>query len=112
MRRPALALAILIAAGCQSTTGERPAVIAEDNLDDAKTIVAEAMGRGSIELGEPDPTEEALFVVLPPPLGPLETRSVAMPQRFEIVIKKTGCFLRQVDGDREIVLDGVTCRPF
>ncbi|MEO1135165.1 MAG: hypothetical protein AAFW68_00980 [Pseudomonadota bacterium] len=106
--------------GCQTTGASQPrerditAVLQSDdpqNIAALKAVLAQAVGRARIELGPGDLTQTSTISVLPPPLGPNETRSPARPTQFDLVIDRGQCFvIRREDGAR-FAAEGVGCRP-
>lgn len=112
---PCLVAALLCASACQSAPPSEPAVLsADDNETTAavKAVLARALGVASVTLGPGDPTREPTLVVLPPPLGPLEGRSLARPVLFDIVLRGGRCQLMRRDNGEAYALDGVSCRRF
>lgn len=115
-RLPALAalLAGLFAAGgCETAEDARPAVFARFDAAEQEAlrlIIAEDLGRKPVRFGAGDPTREPRLVVLPPPLGPHETNSPALPIIYDIRMGAEGCFLRREDGDARLPLTSVDCR--
>lgn len=106
------AAAGLSLASCASAGGEqRPAVIAPDALPAVTSALATELGTASVELGTTDPLTEPLLVVLPPPLGPLETASPAAPRMFDISIDAAACYLRERGADAVIRLPREACAP-
>jgi hypothetical protein len=121
-RLPKAALATLLAAplaACHTVASDaaRPAVLA-DGLPDgnAQTIatitevLGKVTGQGRVKLGPGDPTKESLITVLPPPPGPYEGNSPAMPTYFELVTDGKACYLRERDRATLHPLPGVVCR--
>lgn len=104
-------LAAGLLASCSSflATGGPAVLGSEDDVETVKAQLADVIGRGSIELGEPSPLEEPVLVVLPPPLGPLETRSPVMPKRYDIEMDRQGCRLIAADDGAVIDLLDVSC---
>ena len=89
---------------------EEPAVLASaEDVEAAKALVAQALGRASVDLGEPSPLDEPMFVVLPSPLNPLETRSTAMPMRYDIQIEDDACWLIDAEDGSAVELSGIEC---
>lgn len=82
-----------------------------DNIEKARAAMAEAMGQGRLELGPVDPDAPTEIYVLPPPLGPLETHSVALPERFEVMMQGEACFAVAPETGTAHRLEGVACRP-
>lgn len=110
---PLFAVSMLAAGACQSHDGETRAVLASadaETMAAVRSVLAEAVGRATVELGPGDPTTTPTISVLPPPLSPREDRSTAAPTQFDIVLKGGTCFVVRRDTDDEYELDGVLCR--
>lgn len=88
-----------------------PALLTGDGAGAALQRLADALGRARLETGAPDPTEEPVLVVLPPPLSPLEDRSPVTPQLFDIVIRGDQCRLEERDGPLRVALPAGSCLP-
>ncbi|WP_300380184.1 hypothetical protein [Henriciella sp.] len=101
-------------AACQ-TGGERvPATLTspdEATLASVKEVLSDALGRARIRLGPEDLTASTSLSVLPPPLGPNETRSPAVPTHFDIVTNGSACFLVRQETGESYRLDGISCQP-
>ncbi|GGY44104.1 hypothetical protein [Parvularcula lutaonensis] len=110
---PCAALAMTMASACASLGGgERYAVFAEDtDMDSVKAQLASALGRASVTLGEGDPRDVPQLVVLPPPPGPMESRSTVVPMVFDIKRDGDACILSRRDDGMTVSLEGVTCKP-
>lgn len=85
---------------CHSVAGDglRPAVLVEDSAQvrEAITQVLLRVTRdGRVSFGTSDLAREPLIVVQPPPPGPFEGNSPAMPIYFDLVTDGTTCFLRE-----------------
>jgi len=103
----------LILAACQHG-GARPAVLAggdEAGLARLTAAIETELARGPVVFGPPDPTQSARISVLPPPLHPLEDRSLALPDMFRLEREAGACFLVREATGRRIRLDGVACLP-
>ena len=74
-----------------------------------KTI-GDVIGPGRITLGPVDLSRDSVISVLPPPPGPFEGNSPAMPRYFELVTDGKKCFLRERGKDEVRALPGATCR--
>ncbi len=109
-----MAIAGLFLTACQTAQqGAQPAVlISQDEMSMAalKATLSEAMGRASIELGAGDLTEVSTVAVLPPPLGPHEMNSPAMPELFDLMMQDGNCLLIHRKTGNTHPLDGVACR--
>lgn len=98
-------------AGCQSLAATGPATVSVDDgqgVSALKTVLAKALNRASVEIG-PMEANSASVSVLPPPLGPHETHSVALPVVFDIVLKGETCFAVRRDTGVAYELSGVKC---
>lgn len=110
-----LAAGVILAA-CQTTAAValRPAVLVDatpEALRQLDRTLAAATGRGRIKRGPGDVTKEPAIAVLPPPPGPYEGNSPAMPVYFDLVTDGKGCFVRDRSSGKTHVLRGVSCRP-
>ena len=108
---------------CHSVAGDalRPAVLVEDGAQ-AREAITEVLLRvtrdGRVSFGTSDLAREPLIVVQPPPPGPFEGNSPAMPIYFDLVTDGKACFLRERPAtgaardraDRVHPLPGVRCR--
>ena len=114
-----LGVLLVAAAGvpaCRSPTAPelRPAVLADGSpatLQTLDRVLFEATERGPAKRGPGDPTRESVVSVPPPPPGPYEGNSPAMPRYFDIVTDGTACYLRDRKTSKTHPLPGVTCRP-
>ena len=104
------AFCALLLTGCQTMT-EAPAVLTATSKAEAAALVAKALGRSSVALGEPDPRKASRVVVLPPRPGPRAPRSVAVPTVYDLVLTGGTCALvLQESGERFVLPEGA-CRP-
>ena len=119
MRRIRLSSVILAATsglglgGCQTGAALQPAALVEADaevISKLKTALADAVGRARIELGAGDLKGASVITVLPPPPGPYETRSMALPVEFDLLADERGCYARQRGRLDLIALNGVACR--
>jgi hypothetical protein len=97
---------------CQ--TAPRPATLeasGPEEVEALRRVLAEALGRGRVELGAGDLTGASVISVLPPPPTPLEGNSPAMPELFDLVLTAEGCFVRRRSTGDLFLLPGITCRP-
>jgi len=111
--RGALAAFALTGAACASAPREAAALATVDpqTVSALKSALGEALGRARIELG-PIGEGGRTVTVLPPPPGPYEDRSQAMPVVFDLFIADGRCYARRRGAaDRDIALAGVACRP-
>ncbi|MDV6329898.1 hypothetical protein [Asticcacaulis sp. 201] len=113
----AVAIAGALMGGCQSVAAAGSSEPATVNMDDAQTraavtaVLAKALRRAHVELGPGASAQTQTVSVLPPPPGPYETHSMAMPVLFDIV--KAGGTCRAVRRDTQAAYDlsGVACTP-
>jgi hypothetical protein len=102
-----------LSSACMSISGDVPArLISVDTATMSKIagIVKQTLGNQNIELG-PQALEATTITVLPPPLGPYETRSVAVPEVYDIIKRGSVCLLVRRTTRQEVALTGVTCVP-
>ncbi|MBL8551068.1 MAG: hypothetical protein JNJ73_13865 [Hyphomonadaceae bacterium] len=98
---------------CQSAPAETQAVLVSSDaatMEKVRDALADAMGRARVELGPGDLTLTSRVSVLPPPLGPHETRSLAAPTQFDLVLRNGACYAVRADTGAEHALTGVACR--
>lgn len=111
--RAFLPLAVFCAAACATGAAAGPARLAdtrEDNVRALTIALGEALGRAKVELGAADLSAATTIPVLPPPLSPLETRSLAAPVLFDLEIEDGGCRAVRRDTAEVFPLTGVRCR--
>lgn len=90
-----------------------PAVLESDDIETItvlKSVLAEAMGVATVELGAGDPTVTPTIAVLPPRPGLYEDRSLARPTLFDLEIRAQGCFVVRRDTGAAYELIGVRCK--
>lgn len=102
-------------AACQTTAqvSVRAAVLLDDNERAIKAIqstLESVIQQGRVNLGPSELTRDSVITVLPPPPGPYEGNSPAMPRYFELVTDGQSCFLRERDARELHALPGVNCR--
>lgn len=110
---PALAAAAVLLSGCATTAADRKAALANADPDTMAALtagLARAMGRAQVTLGPGDLTVMSEVAVLPPPPGPLETRSLAEPTVFTLMLRDGGCVAVRQDTLEAYPLPGVRCR--
>jgi len=66
-----------------------------------KSALSSSLHRANIDLG----------TVLPPPVGPYETNSVALPIRFDIVLRDGVCYVVRTKTREAFALKDVMCVP-
>jgi hypothetical protein len=92
----------------------RPALLADATpatLQTLDRVLFEATRQGPAKRGPGDPTRESVVTALPPPPGPYEGNSPAMPRYFDIVTDGATCYLRDRKTGEAHRLPGVACRP-
>jgi hypothetical protein len=98
--------------GCATPSGPQPARLATTDaatMTAVRNVLATALGRTRFELGPEDMATSTIVSVLPPPLGPYDTRSSAVPVIFDIKKDATGCTLVAREGGKSYPLTGVEC---
>lgn len=98
---------------CQSVAADQAAWLAPkaDSLNDLKAALGEMMQTRRIDLGPSDPTQSTSLTVLPPPISPHETRSTALPVRFDLIMRNGKCYVvRHDNGDSRELPQGA-CVP-
>lgn len=112
-RLPVLAAALAALAGCATSAADQRAVLVRADAASVQALsagLASAMGRASVQLGPGDLTRMSQVAVLPPPLGPLETRSLAAPTVFTLTLRGRACVAIREDTGAAYPLPGVRCR--
>ncbi len=112
MAAAAMAAAVLLGA-CQTKSMTPAVLVAPDagTLERVKAAMREATGQVRLELGPVDPASPTAIFVLPPPLGPLETRSLAVPARYEVMMQGEDCYAVDPETGTAHRLAGVACGP-
>lgn len=116
MRAVRALVCCLALAGCQ-TVDAAPAVPAvadlstSDAVARAQIVLAQALGRGRVELGPHDGARAATLSVLPPPPGARETHYMAIPILFDVVLRDGKCHVIRRDTKQVYDLHGIACRP-
>lgn len=114
IRGVALVLGLMAASGCQTQTEMTvPAVLddaSESTIADLKSQLATALNRTGVRLAEADFASSARVTVIPPPLGPHEMNSRAIPIDFDLFLRGERCYVVRVETGDEIALKGITCR--
>lgn len=108
------ALLATLASGCQSLPPDGPARIDAGEAEAAAAIRSAAgviEGRTVRDLGPGPVVGVASVTVLPAAPGPLETRSPARPEVYDIQLRAGRCLLvRRIDG-ASAPLESVRCVP-
>ena len=103
------------AAACHTVEngGPRPAVLVADTpeaRDAIKTVVLSATRDGQVSFAGSDLAREPVIVVQPPPPGPFEGNSPALPVYFDLMTNGKECFARERRTGTLPPLPGVACR--
>lgn len=104
----------LFSAGCATAdTPQQARLTSADaqSMTRVRAALATIIGRTRFELGPEDLTTSSTITVLPPPLGPMDTRSMAVPIVFDIVMIGQSCALVARDTKRTYPMDNVACTP-
>jgi hypothetical protein len=102
----------LLNLGCATNVGPQPARLSNTSpqtMERVKAVLATAMGTNRIELGPENLSTSTSLTVLPPPLGPMDTRSLAVPSVFDIVKEGPSCALVLRTNGRRFPMTGVAC---
>jgi hypothetical protein len=108
-----LALCLGLSA-CQTLAASQAASVDLNNpatRSAVTAVLADAVGRARIQLGPTGGRKTSVITVLPPPPGPLETNSTAIPIRFDIEQRGEACFAVRQDTGQAYELTGVVCTP-
>ena len=107
-------LSVSLLAGLSACQGmPKPAVLTDASPETMATVtgvLAAAVDRAQIELGAGDPTQDTFVSVLPPPAGPLEGNSLALPAVFDIILMGGDCYVQDRSTGTMYPLTGVECR--
>lgn len=103
------------AAACHTVEngGPRAAVLVADTpeaRDAIKTVVLNATRDGQVSFAGSDLAREPVIVVQPPPPGPFEGNSPALPVYFDLMTNGKECFARERRTGTLHPLPGVACR--
>ena len=114
IRISALALAVTVLAACQHN-GDDPVPAVLDDMSDAtmqslKSALAASLNKTGVRLADADLTQTSLVTVVPPPPGPLETRSTALPIEYRLLLAGDTCYGERSSTGERIDLPGVSCR--
>jgi hypothetical protein len=115
MRRFAFLVSLVLllpVQGCRYSAYTGLAVLAEDDLHAQSRIrsaIERELGRSPVAFGPSDPDQPSRFAALPPPPGPLEDRSLALPTMFRLELRGDRCGLVREDAGTWIPLEGVRC---
>ena len=113
IKQIAILFTIVSIGACQHHAQPVPAVLSDgseatQNL--LKSEMSAALERAQVRLGAGDLTETSVFVILPPPLGPNETNSPVVPERYRLEIQGETCFAVAEKTGSRIELQDVPCR--
>lgn len=112
MKYRILSVSLLVGvSACQGTP--KPAVLTDASPETMATVtgvLAAAVDRAQIELGAGDPTRDTFVSVLPPPPGPMEGNSPALPAVFDIILMDGDCYVQDRTTGTMYPLTGVECR--
>jgi hypothetical protein len=112
MRRLLILAALAPLAACQSEP--QLATLTDNTPETIATltgVLASAVGRAKVQLGPLDVLAQPVVSVLPPPAGPLEGNSPAMPVLFDIVLFDGDCYVRAQESAELFLLAGLGCVP-
>jgi len=103
------------AAACHTVEGggQRPAVLVADTPEARaaiKTVVLATTHDGQLSFAGSDLGREPVIVVQPPPPGPFEGNSPALPVYFDLMTDGKDCFARERRTGTLHPLHGITCR--
>ncbi len=113
IRSIALGVLIVSLAACQTSSEPRLARLETATPESRAAltrVLAQAVGRAEVQLGPLDLTRQPVISVLPPPLGPLEGASTALPEIFELVMIDRDCYVRRRRDGALFALPGLSCR--
>lgn len=113
--RPAMmgVLGLVTLAACQTAPTLRPAILSpadEAATSAVKTKLAQVLNRATVEIVPAELSGAIDLSVLPPPLGPLETRSPVLPTQFTFQTDGAACYLVRTDTGEQYLLNGLNCR--
>ena len=104
----------ILLVACETHAALAPAVLEtadDETIMALKAVLADAVGRATVELGAGDPTIDSVISVLPPPPGPGEDRSLATPTIFDLVLIDGACVVMERETGAQYPLEGIACRP-
>ena len=114
IRTAALMIGIMAMAGCQHANESAvPAELTDASDETLKALHSQlvvAMDKADYKLRSTDLTTNSTVTLIPPPLGPNETHSTAMPIQLDLMLDGETCFAVRADTDQRIELVGVTCQ--
>jgi hypothetical protein len=101
-----------IMSACATSPTDEIAMVETSNAAATAAIIStlrQATGRQNISLGVRESDFDSIITVLPPPLGPYETRSLAVPEIFDVRMRNKTCFLVNRTTGASYTLNDVTC---
>ncbi|MHA7901161.1 MAG: hypothetical protein ACX94B_14965 [Henriciella sp.] len=114
IRATALMIGMMAMAGCQHANDSAvPAVLTEasdETLNALHSQLVTAMDKAGYKLSSTDLTTSSTVTLSPPPLGPNETHSTAMPIQLDLMLEGETCFAMRAGTDQRIELVGITCQ--
>ena len=84
---------------------------ANADVSDLKPIIADMLGRHSIEFGVMDASQPALIIVLPPKPHPQNDMNRAMPERFTLKKDDKSCWVISETTGEKRKIDERFCVP-
>ena len=114
IRAATLCIGLVMSASCQSAAPAAvPASLIDgstETIETLKTQIAAALGRDHVTLGQADLTQSSTVTIVPPPLGPMEKNSTAMPIRFDLFIEGDIYYaINRATGEKTELID-IPCR--
>jgi hypothetical protein len=106
-------IAIISLGACQHHAQPLPAVLSdgsEETLNLLKSEMAAALDRSRVQFGGRRPHAIIGVRHCSTPLGPNETRSTAVPERYRLEIQGQTCFAVHEKSDARIELQNTPCR--
>ena len=103
---------VCLSTACLSKPIDIPArltAISAITMERVTTTLQQALGIQRIDLGPENLSDSTIVSVLPPPLGPYETRSMAQPEVFDIVKRGNACLLVRRTTGMSYPMSGVSC---
>ncbi|MEM8921752.1 MAG: hypothetical protein AAGB25_10285 [Pseudomonadota bacterium] len=117
MKRHLQLCAFALLCACESPPGASPtrtlAVLDQadkTSLDALRASLADAMELADVTLGPIDLTQTSTISVLPPKLGPHDTRSPALPTQFDLMIEDDDCVVVRRDTGESFAVKDLKCR--
>ena len=110
-----IGVAMLGLVACHTTASGplRPATLQDGGPATVEALtraLSAVLGEGRVRLGPSDLTSDPQVTLLPPPPGPYEGNSTAMPRYFDLMIDGKGCYARERKTGALHPLPGVSCR--